>query len=161
KLGLIGGLPDKGKGLISADMIARTTKGDQWPCNEGEAPKGNVIWFIAEDDISDTVIPRLTAAGADLDRVHIMGMARNENGSPRMINLGTDLALLQQKLDAIGSVTLVIIDPVSAYLGVGKINNSSTTDVRGVLSPLTKLAEERAISIIGIMHFNKKSDVTN
>src|SRR6266516_3375641 len=49
KLGLIGGLPDKGKGLISADMIARCTKGDAWPCNEGQAPKGNVIWFTAED----------------------------------------------------------------------------------------------------------------
>jgi len=158
KLGLIGGLPDKGKGLISADMIARTTSGDQWPCNEGAAPKGDVIWFTAEDDVSDTVIPRLTAAGAELDRVHIIGMAREPNGSPRMFNLATDLPLLQQKLDQIGGVTLVVIDPVSAYLGIGKINNSSTTDVRGVLSPLTKLAEENAIAIIGIMHFNKKND---
>jgi putative DNA primase/helicase len=161
KLGLIGGLPDKGKGLISADMIARATKGDAWPCNEGHAPKGNVIWFTAEDDIEDTVIPRLTAAGADLDRVHIIGMARNPNGSPRMFNLATDLPLLKQKMDDIGDVVLVIIDPVSAYLGVGKINNSSTTDVRGVLSPLTRLAEEKAIAVIGIMHFNKKADVTN
>jgi putative DNA primase/helicase len=56
---------------------------------------------------------------------------------------------------------LVIIDPVSAYLGVGKINNSSTTDVRAVLAPLTKLAEDKKISIVGIMHFNKKADVTN
>jgi hypothetical protein len=47
KLGLIGGLPDKGKGLISADMIARCTKGDEWPCGEGKAPKGSVIWFSA------------------------------------------------------------------------------------------------------------------
>jgi hypothetical protein len=50
---------------------------------------------------------------------------------------------------------------VSAYLGVGKINNSSTTDVRAVLAPLTKLAEDKKISVIGIMHFNKKADVTN
>jgi RecA-family ATPase len=56
---------------------------------------------------------------------------------------------------------LVIIDPMSAYVGVGKLNNSSTTDVRGMLAPLTKLAEDTKISIIGIMHFNKKADVTN
>jgi hypothetical protein len=31
KLGLIGGLPDKGKGLISADIIARCTTGADWP----------------------------------------------------------------------------------------------------------------------------------
>lgn len=161
KLGLIGGLPDKGKGLISADIIARCTTGSDWPCGEGSAPLGDVIWFTAEDDIEDTVIPRLTAAGADLARVHIVGMARNRDGSPRMFNLATDLPLLIQKIEEIGSVALVIIDPVSAYLGVGKLNNSSTTDVRGVLAPLTRLAEEKKISVIGIMHFNKKADVTN
>lgn len=160
KLGLIGGLPDKGKGLTSADMIARATRGDQWPCNEGEAAIGNVIWLQAEDDIEDTVIPRLVAAGADLDRVEIVGMADNSGGE-RMFNLATDLPLLRQKIDEIGDVVLVIIDPMSAYLGVGKVNNSSTTDVRGILAPLTKLAEEKRISIIGIMHFNKKADVTN
>ena len=161
KLGLIGGLPDKGKGLISADMIATVTNGGQWPCNEGDAPIGNVIWFTAEDDIEDTVIPRLVAAGADLNRVHIVGMADNSDGSPRMFNLATDLLLLQQKIEEIGDVILVIIDPMSAYLGVGKINNMLTTDVRGMLAPLTKLAEDKRISIIGIMHFNKNAEVTN
>ena len=161
KLGLLGGLPDKGKGLISADIIGRCTTGGEWPCKEGTAPKGNVIWFTAEDDIEDTVVPRLVAGGADVERVHIIGMAKNPDGSPRMFNLATDLPLLQSKIEEIGDVVLVIIDPVSAYLGVGKVNNSSTTDVRAVLAPLTKLAEEKKISIIGIMHFNKKADVTN
>jgi hypothetical protein len=161
KLGLIGGLPDKGKGLISADMIARATSGSAWPCNEGIAPKGSVIWFTAEDDIEDTIIPRLVAAGADLDRVHIVRMTRNPDGSERMFNLITDLPLLKTKIDEIDDVVLVIIDPMSAYLGVGKINNASTTDVRGVLAPLTKLAEEKLLAIVGIMHFNKKADVTN
>jgi hypothetical protein len=161
KLGLVGGLPDKGKGLKSADIIARCTRGSEWPCNEGKAPLGSVIWFTAEDDIEDTVIPRLVAAGADLERVHIVGMANNPDGAPRMFNLATDLELLRQKIAEVGDVVLVIIDPMSAYVGVGKLNNSSTTDVRGMLAPLTKLAEETKISIIGIMHFNKKADVTN
>jgi putative DNA primase/helicase len=161
KLGLVGGLPDKGKGLKSADIIARCTRGSEWPCNEGKAPLGSVIWFTAEDDIEDTVIPRLVAAGADLERVHIVGMAKNPDGAPRMFNLATDLELLRQKIAEVGDVVLVIIDPMSAYVGVGKLNNSSTTDVRGMLAPLTKLAEETKISIIGIMHFNKKADVTN
>jgi AAA domain len=161
KLGLIGGLPDKGKGLISADIVARGTTGGEWPCNEGTAPKGSVIWFTAEDDIEDTVVPRLAAAGADLERVHIVGMSKNPNGTKRMFNLATDLSLLRRKMEELGDVVLVVIDPVSAYLGVGKVNNSSTTDVRAVLAPLTKLAEDTKISIIGIMHFNKKADVTN
>jgi putative DNA primase/helicase len=122
KLGLVGGLPDKGKGLKSADIIARCTRGSEWPCNEGTAPLGSVIWFTAEDDIEDTVIPRLVAAGADLERVHIVGMAKNPDGAPRMFNLATDLELLRRKIAEVGDVVLVIIDPMSAYVGVGKLN---------------------------------------
>jgi putative DNA primase/helicase len=162
KLGLIGGLPDKGKGLISAYMAGCvTTVNLEWPCGEGKAPQGNVIWFTAEDDIGDTVKPRLVAVGADLDRVHIMQMIKNPNGGERMFNLATDLPALEAKIDQIGDVQLVLIDPVTSYLGVGKLNTSSTTDVRGILGPLVKLAERKRVAIVGIMHFNKKADVTN
>ena len=60
-----------------------------------------------------------------------------ETGTARMFNLATDLKLLTNKIEEIGNVVLVIIDPVSAYLGVGKVNNSSSTDVRAVLAPLS------------------------
>jgi putative DNA primase/helicase len=161
KIGLIGGMPDKGKGLLVAYMIAATTNNEPWPCEEGAAPRGNAILFTAEDDVADTVIPRLVAAGADLERVHIIEMAKNADGSERMFSLATDLPALKAKIEEIGDVILVIIDPVSSYLGIGKINNSSTTDVRGVLAPLKNLAEEHRIAIIGIIHFNKKADITN
>src|SRR5262249_37725760 len=52
-----------------------------------------------------------------------------------------------------------IIDPMSAYLGVGKVDGRSATDVRGVLTPLKNMAEELQITVIGIAHFNKKDDV--
>ena len=160
-IGLIGGLPDTGKGLLTAYIIAAATTGGPWPCGEGNAIKGSVVLLTAEDGIEDTVVPRLTAAGADLDKVHIIGMKRNADGTERMFNLADDLPLLKQKLHEVGGVVLVVVDPVSSYLGVGKINNHSTTDVRGVLAPLKTLSEETAICFIGIMHFNKKSDVHN
>jgi putative DNA primase/helicase len=47
----------------------------------------------------------------------------------------------------------------SAYLGVGKVDGRSATDVRGVLTPLKELVEEKHIALIGIAHFNKKDDV--
>jgi putative DNA primase/helicase len=54
-----------------------------------------------------------------------------------------------------------LIDPISAYLGIGKIDSFRATDVRAVLSPLKAFAEELHTTVLGILHFNKKTDVTN
>jgi hypothetical protein len=78
KLGLLVGLPDEGKGQVFCDMAARVTQGRDWPCREGKAPKGNVILLTAEDDINDTIVPRLVAADADLDRIEIVKMVRGQ-----------------------------------------------------------------------------------
>jgi putative DNA primase/helicase len=158
KLGLIAGLPDMGKGQIAAFLTAAVTNRVPLPCDEGIAPQGGVIWFNAEDDTCDTVKPRLVAAGADPKRVHFVNGARVD-GKDKSFNLVTDLRLLHRAIARIGNVALVIIDPVSAYLGVGKIDGRSATDVRGVLTPLKELAEELHIAVIGIAHFNKKDDV--
>ena len=163
KLGVVAGLPDEGKGQILCYIAARiTNKTDkQWPCSEGTAPAGNVILLTAEDDPSDTVVPRLTAAGADLDRVHIVKMVRNQKGGRRMFSLVTDLELLRRKVVEVGDVVAIEIDPISAYLGHKKMDSFRTTDVRAVLSPLVELAAELKLAIIAIMHFNKKVDITN
>jgi putative DNA primase/helicase len=160
KLGLIAGLPDEGKGQTLCDIIARVTNGGEWPMNEGTAPQGNVLLFSDEDDAADTLVPRLEAAGADRSRVQIIKMVR-EAGADRPFSLITDLRALRQKLESVGDVKLVVIDPISAYLGVGNIDSFRTTDVRAVLTPPVTLAAEMRIAIIGVMHFNKKTDVTN
>jgi putative DNA primase/helicase len=68
---------------------------------------------------------------------------------------------LREKIGAVGNVKLVQIDPISAYLGVGKIDSYRSTDVRAALSPLVDLAAELKVAFVGVMHFNKKIDVTN
>lgn len=161
KLGLIVGLPDEGKGQTLCDIAARVTRGVEWPCGEGRAPQGNVILLTAEDDIEDTIVPRLLSAGADLQCIEIVKMVRTGDNKRRMFSLVSDLELLREKIISVGNVKLVQIDPVSAYLGVGKINSYRTTDVRAVLSPLVELASELKVSIIGVMHFNKKVDINN
>jgi DNA polymerase len=160
KLGIIAGLPDEGKGQVLCFIGAAVSTAGLWPCGEGHAPQGNVLLLSAEDDPSDTVVPRLAAAGADLSRITIVGMVR-EGGKDRMFNLYGDLEMLRQKIVSVGNVAAVLIDPISAYLGVGKIDSYRTTDVRAVLAPLVSLAEELKVAIIGILHFNKKLDVTN
>jgi hypothetical protein len=83
KLGLIVGLPDKGKGLITYSVIACVTSNYPLPCNEGRAPQGRVILLQAEDDLEDTVIPRLMAAGVDRGRVEIINMVRTGTRNAR------------------------------------------------------------------------------
>jgi putative DNA primase/helicase len=151
-------MPDMGKGQIAAFLAAAVTNAIDLPCKEGKAPQGKVVWFNAEDDHRDTVIPRLVAAGADPKRVAFVNSVR-VGGKDKTFNLATDLELLRRTIEEIGDVVLVIIDPMSAYLGVGKVDSRSATDVRGVLTPLKTLVEEQHIALIGIAHFNKKEDV--
>jgi putative DNA primase/helicase len=88
-----------------------------------------------------------------------------EEGKKRMFSLRDDLPRLRRKILDIGNVKLVLIDPVSAYMNCagasGKIDTFRTSDVRTVLGPVSELAEELDIGVVGIMHFNKKADVTN
>jgi putative DNA primase/helicase len=160
KLGIIAGLPDEGKGQLVNYMVARVTTGGIWPCREECAPLGNAIILTAEDDLGDTVVPRLVAAGADLTRVHFVKMVQAE-GKKRMFSLQSDLELLRRKIVEVGDVRIAVIDPVSAYMGVGKVDSYRTTDVRAVLGPLVDMAADLKIAEIGVMHFNKKVDITN
>jgi len=90
--------------------------------------------------------------------VYFVNSAR-VGGEDKSFSLVSDLQLLRQAIDEIGNVVLVIVDPVSAYLGVGKVDGRSATDVRGVLTPLKDMAEELHVAVIGIAHFNKKDDI--
>ncbi len=172
KLGVIGGQPDEGKSLITLDMAAAVSRGREWPCGEGRAPLGNVVILSAEDDAADTLVPRLMAADADLERVEIIQMVRvyekdtpdlppQATGERRMFSLLDDLKLLERKIEDIGDIALIIIDPLTAYLGVKKMDSYRTSDVRGVLAPLAELATKRNVAIVSVMHFNKNSSITN
>jgi DNA polymerase len=163
KIGLLVGLPDEGKGLLISWLMATVSCGGTFPCGEGTAPQGNVILMSAEDDINDTITPRLAAAGADLKRIHIINMMHDAETpeAERMFSLVTDLPELRQKIEEVGKVKLVVIDPISSYLGINKIDSFRATDVRAVLAPLKELAEELNTLVVGVMHFNKKIDITN
>ena len=56
-------------------------------------------------------------------------------------------------MTTIGDVALVIIDPVSAYLGRTDSHNNS--EVRAVLSPLSRLAEKHNAAVVCVTHLNK------
>jgi AAA domain len=149
----IAGEPGTGKSQLSIAIIAALTTGGDWPCGEGRAPIGNVIILSAEDGAADTIVPRLLGAGADRSRVHLVSAVRDDDGGRRALNLQQDLDLLERKIAEIGNVVLVVVDPVSSYLG--KTDSHKNSEVRGVLEPLSEMADRMRVAILSITHFSK------
>src|SRR5690242_10534713 len=79
----LAGEPGAGKSQVTIDLAARVSMGAPLPCGEGTALQGNVIILSAEDSDSDTIVPRLHAAGADLGRVDIVKMVETDEGGRR------------------------------------------------------------------------------
>ena len=70
-LELLAGIPGIGKSQVQIHYVACVTNPKKCPWPDGttlEQP-GNVIMVTAEDALDQEVVPRLIAAGADLDRV--------------------------------------------------------------------------------------------
>lgn len=155
-LTIITGMPGLSKSLLTIDIAARITTGGRWPDGTGSAPQGGVIMFGMEDPAEQVVVPRLRAAAADLDLVRIVDGAedgRTEWLSP--VSIDRDLDLVREQLDAFPECRAVVFDPLSQFVDVEENSNAQT---RSALAPLVTLAQERGVSVIGVMHLNKKTD---
>jgi putative DNA primase/helicase len=152
KVTMIAGHPGLGKSQLTTFLAAQVTNGGRWPAGEGRAPKGSVLMLSAEDDVADTIRPRLEAAGADVDRVHMLTAIRDADAM-RGFNLARDLLALESALAQIGDVRLVNIDPLTAYMG--GTDTHKTADVRALLAPVSDLAAKHGVAIVAISHLNK------
>jgi putative DNA primase/helicase len=148
----IAGDPGAGKSQLMISIVATVTTGGEFPCSEGRAPIGNVIIMAAEDGVADTVVPRLQAAGANLERVRIITAVRAES-TTRTFNLQADLDELSKEIARVGDVALVCIDPVSSYLG--KVDSHKNAELRSVLEPLGTMAEQTRAAVLSVTHFSK------
>lgn len=146
------------KSLISVDVAARVTSGGKWPDGTGHAPQGSVILFGAEDDAGKVVVPRLAAAGADLDRVHVcQGTVAGDGDELAAVILERHIEQLRAALDEVADCRLIVFDPLPDYIA-GDENNSA--EVRAALVPLARLAQERNVAVLAVLHQNKKNDLT-
>lgn len=157
KLSIIIGDPQEGKSQIAANIEARVTRGGAWPNDEGIAPQGNVLIFAAEDGVADTIRPRFEAAGGDPSKVHVIEAVHIHQRGLRGFDLSTDLERLEAEVRRIGDVRLIRFDPISAYMGAGKIDSHNNTDVRAVLTALSAFADRNRVTVLGISHLPKNS----
>lgn len=154
KLTLFAGDPGLGKSFLTMDIAARVSTGAGWPDRPGERSEpGGVLLLTAEDGLSDTVRPRLDAAGANCARIEAIEAVTMRGGRERSLNLADDLALIEQRIIERGDVRLLIIDPISAYCG--RTDSHTNAEVRGLLAPIAKLAEKHGVAVIAVTHLNK------
>ena len=152
-LSLFAGDPKLGKSFVTIGMAAALSRGAALP---GDAPPdgpGSVILLSAEDDPARTIVPRLRASGADLSRVHLLEAVYLGDGSEALPNLSADMDLIEQAVASVGDCRLIIIDPISAYLG--RTDDHKNAELRGVLSPLKLMAERTDAAVVLIGHLNK------
>lgn len=158
KVILIVGHPGLGKSQVSLSLASIGSIAGLWPVDRTRAERGSIVILSAEDDAADTIRPRLEAASADVTRCYILDAVRvgytPDGGEIRRgFSLERDLAALERMIQKIGDVALVIIDPLTAYLG--SADSHKNADVRALLAPLAELAARHGVAVIAVSHLSK------
>lgn len=141
-----------GKSTFHAWALAHLTLGTLPGTHYGQPRPG----FIAatEDSWSRTIVPRLIAAGADLDLVYRVDVVTETDGEVS-ISLPRDMAQLEAEIERLGAV-LLSVDPLLGVVS-GVLDTHKDADVRQALTPLARLADRTGCTVVGNAHFNKSS----
>jgi putative DNA primase/helicase len=151
KVHVLAGAPGTGKTTAAVALAATLTIGGRWPDGTPASPDDVLIWS-GEDDPKDTLVPRLIAAGADLNRVHFVASYTDDRG-PRAFDPATDMQALSDHVSSMDPApVLLIVDPlVSAIAG----DSHKNAEVRRALQTLVELAQVRRCAVLGVSHFSK------
>jgi hypothetical protein len=151
KLAMLDADPGMGKSLVTLDLCARLSTGRPFPDGAAVAGPGRCLLLNAEDGAQDTVLPRLRALGADLDRVFLLPHEDSATGMP--IRFPSRADLLERNVARTGA-RLVVIDPIVAFLGPSVLT-SQDQSVRQALYPLARIADRHQAAILLVRHLNK------
>src|SRR5215207_5997784 len=150
KLTILDGDPDQGKSVVTMDIAARVSRGRGFP-DGATCDVGNVAIANVEDGVADTIVPRLMAHGADLERIEIINGIPGSDGNTRILDIPGDVPMLEQLVES-RNIKLLIVDPVLTMLG-GDANKDQ--DARKALTPLRDMAERTGCAVIAVRHLNK------
>ena len=154
KFTVLAGAGGTGKTTLALSLAATLTAGGVWPDGVECKTKGNVVIWSSEDDPRDTLVPRLMAAGADLERVLIIEGRIGPAGQLEPFDPATDLDTLYSSVMQIGGVSLLILDPVVNLI---KGDMHRANDVRRGLQKIVDFASNMDCAVLGISHFSKGS----
>jgi putative DNA primase/helicase len=155
---IIAGDPGHGKSILTIDLAARVSRGSLWPDGSGKAPLGSVVLMSQEDDIADTILPRLLAAGGDPAKVVALTgtsfQGRDGKLLERPITLA-DVDVIAKAVHALHDCRLLVLDPVSCFLG--DADSHKNAEVRAAMAPLVELAAARGFAVVSVNHLNRSN----
>ena len=157
KLTLVEGDPEAGKTYLLLALAAAVTRGYALPDQYGKVsrPTGtqsNVLYLTAEDGLADTIKKRATKCDADQDRIFVVPNA--EMFPEDMTPFSLARPHLLSKAIAQRQPTLVILDPLTAFLGA-EVDMHRANEVRPVMSTLVAMAIKHNCAIVAIRHWTK------
>ncbi len=151
-LTILAGPGGLGKSTIAYSFAATVSKGMLWPDGTRARSAGNVLIWSSEDSAAHVIKPRLLAMNADVTRIGMLDQTEEANGQLRSFDPSQDMEELKVAVNAIGGVSLIVIDPIVSAV-VGDMHKAN--DVRRSLQPIMDFAEEQRCAVIGITHFAK------
>ena len=107
KITILQGDPGEGKSTFILNIAARLTKGKDMPDGFKTSMAYPVIYQCAEDNPSDTIKPRLVAAGADCSKVAFIVDSD--------MNLTLDDSRIETTIREVGA-RLLIFDPLQSFM---------------------------------------------
>ena len=152
KLTILAGKGGTGKTTLALLIAATITADVQFP-DGFSCAEGNILIWSGEDAPEDTLIPRLKASGANLEKCFFIQGAVVD-GEHRPFDPARDIPMLETKVKEIGEVAMLIIDPVVNAVS-GDMNKAN--EVRRCLQPLVDFGLNNNCAVLGITHFKKGS----
>jgi putative DNA primase/helicase len=146
-----------GKSSLLLYIAAKTTTGEKFiACGlDVVLPQGRVVIMSAEDDPEYQLKPKLLASGANQEFIELIKCKTSTaNPKKRLINLQNDLHAIEKFIKEKGDVRLIIIDPVSYF--VGDLREDKNSEVIHFLDVLKDFAKEHNLAIILNKHLRKK-----
>lgn len=156
----LAGASGEGKSPLTRDLIARFTSGKDWPDGaKNTHERRGVLLLSGEDDWNTDVLPHLKIAGADSSKFWRFISTQSTDGGEVdvLTRLDEDVKELQRDLEEHGDIGLIVIDPITNYLG--RLNMNKEDEVRpGLLMPLADLAHKHKICSLTVGHLNKNKE---
>lgn len=158
-LTILAGAPGCGKTTIALSFAATLATGGTWPDGTKCSESGKTVIWSGEDDISQTIKPRLVAMGADCKKISFCRSTKKAGDKEsKPFDPAEDMRELENTIKQEGNVRLLIIDSiVSAVPGDSHRNN----ETRLALQPIVDLAGKTKCAVIGITHFSKGTQGRN